>query len=413
MTAMTRVLHAISSLEPTSGGPPAALLGLATAQAAAGLTPSVAASYVEGADRSIVDQLEANGVEVHLVGPCTPRYGWCTTMAPTVRKLVEDADIVHIHGLWESIQYETARQALKAGRPYLFRPCGMLDPWSLQQSRLKKLLYRKLRLDRLIDAADALHFTTEAERDLAAPLGYRPPPIVEPNGVDPAAFNSRVDSEAFRRQTLSSANDVLILFLSRLHHKKGLDLLIEAFNSLPAPSSTLAIAGSGSAAYEFRLQQLVAETPRAHSIKFVGMLHGDRKWQAFVAADLFVLPSRQENFGIAVAEALATGTPVVISDQVNIHNFVSSNNLGSVIPLDTGRLREEIARWSETVQQWRRQPASKHTFAERCRSAVKEQYDWNAIARRWVSHYEALRDPVRTEAAQPVDGNGRQQRLIR
>jgi glycosyltransferase involved in cell wall biosynthesis len=378
----TKVLHVISGIDPRGGGPAEALRGLASAQASAGLNVRVLATFSRGNDVGFARVLEARGVAVRLVGPTRGPLARHPDLTAAVGEAVAAADIVHVHALWEEIQHRAARDCRLSGKPYLIRPCGMLDPWSLRQSRLKKALYLFWRLRRHLNAATALHFTSNAERDGTARLRLRAPAIVEPNGIDVNEYAHLPPRGTFRPRWGVPPERPMLLFLSRLHPKKGLDLLLPAFAPL-AEAATLVVAGPGEDDYRGRLEAEAARHGIAGSVVFTGMLLGSDKLAAFADADLFVLPSYQENFGIAVAEAMAAGLPVVISDQVNIHAEVTAAGAGGVVPTETAALSAELSRWVHDA-------ALRRSAGLRAREFAFGRYDWAAIADRWIGHYLRL-----------------------
>ena len=382
---MPRVLHVSAILDPAAGGVAVAVTALAEAQRrAGGLDVSVLATYskpeVEPAER-----LRAAGVPVTQVGPCRPPLWRHPDIVPTLMRLVPQADVVHIHAMWEEVQYQAGRVSRKLGVPYVITPHGMLDPWSLSQGRLKKRLYLALRMRRVLDSAAAIHFTTTTERDLAKPLKLKAASIVEPNGVDLAEFENLPPRGTFRARHAQLGQRPIVLFLGRVNYKKGFDLLIPAFARLAgAGDAMLVIAGPEDAGYRATLERHIDEARLARDrILFTGMLRGRERIDAFVDADLFVLPSYQENFGIAVVESLAAGTPVVISDQVNIWHEVQAAGVGGIVPTQVEPLAREIERWM--ADEKLRRDASR-----RASPFVREHYDWDQIARRWARHYQRL-----------------------
>lgn len=392
-----RVLHVIPGLDAHIGGPAAALAGLAQAQQRLGMDVRVLTTSWHGCDFAPIERLRTQGISVGAVGPA-PRSRELRSAADSG---VIDIDIVHIHGLWEEVQHQAAVAARRAGVPYIFRPCGMLDPWSLNQKYWKKRLYLNWRLRRDLNRAAAIHYTADLERDLASPLKLRPPSIVEPNGVDLKEFQTLPVCGTFRSRYDIDAACPLVLFLGRLHPKKGIELLLSAFaEAAPAPA-ILAIVGPGEQAYRERLEQLAVEAMIRERVSFVGMLRGADRVAALADADLFVLPSYQENFGIAVVEALAAGTPVVISDQVNIYREIAAAGVGGVVQTSVEPLAAELRRWltDEPLRQ---------RSAERARAFVWDHYDWDAIARQWVQHYTLLAKPrpssIARKSAAPMRG---------
>jgi len=377
------VLHVISGLDVPTGGPGAALVGLAKAQAQAGLDVSVATTYPAGADLSPAQVLRDHGVKAHTIGPVHWPLQRGPHIAPALETLLNDAEIVHIHALWEEVQHQAAVRALRRGIPYLITPHGMLDPWSLSQGWLKKRIYLALRLRKVLNSASAIHYTADTERDLAAPLKLRPRPLIEPNGVDLAEFENLPPKGEFRKLHPQIGDRPMLLFLGRIHPKKGLDLLIASFAMVKRSGALLVIAGPDYWGYGEVIKALVKRHGLEQRVIIRGPVVGRTRVAAFTDADLFVLPSYQENFGIVVIEALAAGTPVVISDQVNIHQQISSAGVGGIVPTDTVRLADEIDRWLGN-EVMRREAAGK------ARPFVWQHYDWRKIARRWIEHYQEI-----------------------
>lgn len=379
-----RILHVISSIDPRKGGPTTALAGMAEAQVAAGLDVTVVATFQPNADHTTAEQMRRRGVAVQLVGPVRTPLAMHPDIRPTVREHVKQADLVHIHAMWEDIQHRAARVASALDRPYVVSPHGMLDPWTLRQGRWKKWLYLVLRQRRNLNRAAAICFTTETERRLTEPLHLKPPAIVEPLGIDLSEFETLPAKGAFRDKHPQIADRPMLLFLSRIHHKKGLDLLIPAFASLELDDAMLVIAGPDSDdGYQARVERMAGEHGVAERLLFTGMLYGRDRIEAMVDADLFTLPSYQENFGIVVPESLAAGTPVVISDQVNMHDYVTRGEVGEVVPT-------QIAPLASALNCWLTDETRRMAAAGRCRPCVWEHFDWGRIAHHWVEHYTRL-----------------------
>jgi glycosyltransferase involved in cell wall biosynthesis len=383
-----RILHVTSCLDIRDGGPIGAAIGLAEAQRRAGASVMIASAFRPSDEpQAAAERLRESGVETHLIGPTVdPFLRWHPAMRGRLGELAGRADIVHIHALWEEMHHQAARAARRAGVPYIFRPAGMLDPWSLAQGKWRKRLFLALRLRRHLDRAAAIHFTTDIERDRAASLKLSAPAIVEPNGLDFAEFDDLPEPGAFRRRHPELLGDgrPMILFLSRLHFKKGLDLLLPAFAKAKTEGAALVLAGPESeAGISERLWAMIRDLGLEGRVLLPGLLLGRERIEAFADADLFVLPSRQENFAIAVAEALAAGTPVVVSDQVNIHPEVVAGGVGSAVPLDADALAAELSRWMGD-------PVLRREAAAKARPFARERWDWNAIARRWLAHDERL-----------------------
>jgi len=370
-------------------------MGLARAQRDAGLDVQIVSTFRPGADNSSVQQLRQGGIGVDLIGPCPGRLARHREIRPTLRRAMGGTDIVHIHALWEEVQHQAACLARQLGVPYLIRTCGMLDPWSLKQSAWQKRLYLAFRLRKDLNAAASLHFTTDAERSLTMPLRLRPPSIIEPNGIELSEFAQLPPPGRFRARWPSLSGCPIVLFMSRVHPKKGLDLLIPAFGRMCAAQARgetanrgtmLVIAGPDAQGHQANLERLVVELRLQERVVFTGMLNGAERIEALVDADLFVLSSYQENFGNVVIEAAAAGRPVVVSDQVNLCDEVLAAGIGGVVPASVEPLAAELARWMNDAP-------LRAAAGTRGREYALSRFDWSAIARRWCEHYLRLRSP--------------------
>ncbi|MEA5441259.1 glycosyltransferase [Cyanobium gracile] len=337
-----RILHVIPSISPLRGGPSRAVIDM------------VAALRLQDVDAAILTTNDHGpGLHPDLV---TGRWQWHQGVpvlafprwSPPVAALREFAfspalslwlarhlkqyDLLHIHALFSYPSTSAMVQARWAGVPYILRSIGQLSPWSLAQSRGRKRLLLRLIERRNLNQAAALHFTTTAERDEAAALGLAPPSLVLPLGVrgpDPLAAPAAVRKPS---------TPVRFLFLSRLHPKKQLEKLLEALALLqrqrPEASWELAIAGDGDPRYVTALQVQTRELGIDTRCRWLGFVEGDEKWRALGAADWYVLPSAAENFGIAAVEALAMGTPVILSPEVAVAADVARAGAGLVCASD-------------------------------------------------------------------------------
>lgn len=252
----------------------------------------------------------------------------------------------------------------------------------MQQRSLKKTIYLKLRLRKDLDHASTVHYTTQEEKRQAAPLLLKAPAIVESLGLDLTEFADLPPAGSFRNRHPSIGKHEIVLFMSRLHPKKGLDLLIPAFAAFQS-DAYLVIAGPDEGGYEQTVRRLVEQHGLAGRVIFTGMLRGRERIAALADADVFVLPSYQENFGIVVPEALASGTPIVLSDQVNFSEFLVDCPFATVIPCDVGRLATALAEWMND-------PTRRADGGEAARTWTLSRFDSKAIAMRWASHYATL-----------------------
>ncbi len=383
MTPPLRVVHVIAGIDQRLGGPSIALRGLAAAQVRAGLAVSAVSTWVGAPPDEEARALRQAGVDVALVGPARTPLQWHPGIDAALRRALGAADVAHVHGLWEQIQHRAAVDARARGIPYLFRPCGMLDPWSLAQHPVRKRLFLALRVRRDLNRAAALHFTSEAESTVTLRLGLAPSRIVAPNGVDLDEFSPLPPRGSFRRRHPAVADRPCVLFLGRLHPKKGLDLLLPAFAAAGRDDAALVVAGPGDDDYRRRLERRALDLGIAERTLFTGMLRGHERVAALADADLFVLPSRQENFGVAVVEALAAGCPVLVSDRVGIHAAIADAGVGGVVSLDVEAIAHALRRWLGDAD-------LRTAAADRARPFALAEFDWRTIALRWCSLYEDI-----------------------
>nr|WP_197138503.1 glycosyltransferase [Crateriforma conspicua] len=280
-----------------------------------------------------------------------------------MRQNLSRFDVVIIHGLWQYASYAVTKvmrqlrgrsPSAKLPRVYVM-PHGMLDPWfqndpSRRVKAWRNWIYWKLIEHRTISNAESLLFTCQKELELAR-LPFRPYRPKQEINVGYGVANPPTESLSMKRAFAESCPHFIdqpyLLFLSRLHPKKGVDLLIQAYarwvkqETIGEKIPTLIIAGPTDSDYAHAMQRLAAShellgeqnsPSREPRIIFSGMLQGDAKWGAFYGCEAFVLPSHQENFGIAIVEALACCKPVLISDQVNICTEIAQDGAGLVCP---------------------------------------------------------------------------------
>lgn len=262
-------------------------------------------------------------------------YSFSKQFENWLKEKVSCYDVVIIHGIWQFHSYATAKVCRDCSVPYVVFTHGMLDPWFNVTHKLKaakKWVYWLIFERRVINGANAVLFTSEEERILARKsfLPYSPEERVVAYGSS-RELDTGIDSgEVFLERFPELRNKKFLLFLSRIHEKKGVDLLIDALaqcGDIP-DNFSLAIAGPGSQALIVELNDRAKKLGISEKIQWLGMLDGVLKWGAYKASDCFILPSHQENFGIVVAEALSSATPVLITDKVNIWREIIAQEAG-------------------------------------------------------------------------------------
>lgn len=261
--------------------------------------------------------------------------------------------------------------ARRQGIPYLLRPLGLLNRWSLQQSPRRKQLMLQL-VDRAnIRAAAALHCTSRAEAEEVADLGLNHRTLVLPLGVPLPPVTPA-----------SSPGPIRFLFLSRLHPKKQLPVLLQALAALqhqqPKAQWQLLVAGTGTPAYTAELQATAKALGIAGRVQWLGFVEGVAKQRLLAEAHWFVLPSASENFGIAAAEALAAGTPVVLAPGVALAADVASCGAGWVCEAKLEPLNQRLAACLVPPPEAMRQAA---------RALAADRYSWAGITSRQIDVY--------------------------
>jgi glycosyltransferase involved in cell wall biosynthesis len=372
-----RILHMIDSFSPDRGGPPEAVKQLLRAYAAEG-----AGSEVVCLDKPDEPFLRDIPCKVHALGESYwGRFAFSPRLWQWLRANVERYDAVVMNGIWTfpgvALLFATRRKRT----PYGIFVHGALDPWFNRQyplKYLKKLVYWPLQ-HAVLRGARAVFFTNAVERDLAR-SSFRPAEwksVVVPYGItgpDESGSGPSREIEAFYQKLPEVRSRRYFLFLARLHEKKGCDLLLEAFAELRgmAPDMDLVIAGPDHAGMESRLKEMAARLGISSRVHWPGMISGEAKWGALRACDALVLPSHQENFGIAVVEALAAGRPVLISDQVNIWSEIQSDGVG-LAEEDTlkGTLRL-LSRWLALSPDEKREMANRTKTCFNARFSMRE-----------------------------------------
>ncbi|TWJ00790.1 glycosyltransferase involved in cell wall biosynthesis [Mucilaginibacter frigoritolerans] len=357
------LLHVITSMSPENGGPAQGIRTLNNAMLGMGVIREVAC--VDAPDSAYLGKDE---FKIHALGPAKGPWCYSPELIDWLKSNILRFDVVMINGLWLYQSYAAWKVLKKlkketAGKPFpriLVMPHGMLDPYFQRASgrKLKAIrnwLYWKLIESKVVNDADGLLFTCETELLLARETfkPYRPKKEYNVGyGVaTPQPYNDNL-SLAFNQLCPGLNGSPYLLFLSRVHQKKGVDLLLNAYISLHKRLANknmpkLVIAGPGlDTPFGIMIQQLLENEPEIKKdVFFPGMLTGDAKWGAFYGCEAFVLPSHQENFGIAVVEALACGKPVLISNQVNIWREIMDSGGGLICDDTISGIKNILEKW--------------------------------------------------------------------
>lgn len=350
-----KILNVISTLDPRAGGPIDGTLRLSEAWRAAGHTVANATLDPPGAD-DLAAGTAALGARARPAAGMLERVhdkiGGVPTLTRWLRANAPTFDAVVVHALWNASTL-AARLGLVGGpTPWFVFPHGALDPWfrrTYPAKHLAKSLLWRVNEGVLMNRAAAVLFTTEEEARLAT-QAFRPwriRPRVVGFGSMEAPDGAERQTAAFRAACPELGNRRFLLFLSRIHPKKGCDLLIDAFAAEAArdPDLDLVIAGPDQLGWRTELVTRAEALGIGARVHWPGMIEGDAKWGAFRAADAFVLPSHSENFGVVVAEALSCGTPVLITDKVNLWREVADARAGLVAGDTPAGIAELLVGW--------------------------------------------------------------------
>ena len=354
-----KILHVITGISRSSGGPSRSSQGLVAAECCAGVDAWIdpfdgAEPWIEG-----VRKYKPKGAELSAAD-------------------LSQFNIVHIHGIWSPRLHNVAKMCRAAKVPYIIAPRGMLEPWSLKQKWLKKRIARLLYQDKDLRCAAALHATAESEAEQFRELGFKNYCIVSPNGVNlPNEKMERVCEDGQRRA----------LFVSRMHQKKGVLELVESWSRVRPEGWCCELVytmnGDEEKSYESKVKVRVKELGLQGQFIFTGALSDNAKWAAYARADVFVLPTYSENFGIVVAEALWAGLPVITTKGTPWQELETCK-CGWWIDIGVEPLADALKDAMSLGDAQRRE------MGARGRALVEEKYTWKAVVNAMVNGYEEI-----------------------
>jgi glycosyltransferase involved in cell wall biosynthesis len=375
-----RVLHVIPAVAPRYGGPSTAIWPMTGALKAAGIDVEIATTDIDGPGRLAREDLPKTAVPVHLFDSPTQLGTW-------LRPWAGEYDLIHSHSLWNRATAVACGAARRAGVPYVVRPCGMLSDYTWRRGRLKKRAYWWAVERQNVRRAAAVHVTSSTEAADARACGVTAPVGIVPLGIEPAGLSTPVRPDWLRAQSGPAAGGgPIVLFLSRLHPKKGVtDFLLPAFARVRA-DAFLAIAGGvddSTPGYGQEIERTVRTLGLTDRVALLGPVTPSDRWAAFDGAAVFCLPSRSENFGIVVIEALARGCPVVATEGVDAIDHAVAAGAGWKVPLDVGTVAAAL----EAAL------GAKPSGDRPGIAYVRDRLGWPAIARQIADLYTAAVRP--------------------
>jgi len=374
-----RIAFVTSYLDDRFGGPVTVVKKLGEALAQAGHEISY---WAPGEDATDGDFAPARA-SVHLCGHSWPRSWYRSRKLPqALSSALHSIDLVHISELWSHPIYAASRVARAKGIPYILRPAGCLEPWGLSSGYLKSLkkrLYINLAGRSIMDKAACLQASSDREAESVRRVGYRGPVTVIPNGVD--LDNNGAGPAEAERYWPDLKDRPVVLFMSRLSPEKGLDLLIPLWADLVKmqrfADAILMVAGPDYRGYAKTVKMLIRRHQVESSVRMIGMLQGQEKLALLRRADVFVLPSYSESFGIVVPEALACGTPVVTTTGTPWRRLETVGAGRWVAPT-----KPELA--AALLELLDMTPSQRDVMGRRGRTLIAAEHSWDEIAVRFV-----------------------------
>lgn len=362
-----KILFFISSLSLKSGGPSRSVPMMAKGLAGVGVEVTLMTNY---SDDMNTHALEGSTVNLYNLKEKFPKDEIETYIVK------EGIDIVQLQSLWSLDYHKLAQICRKHHIPYLITPRGMLEPWSLQQKAIKKKLAMLLYQKNDLNKAACIYTTAEMEAKNVHELGVKAPCSIIPNGIETDGYPCRSNPNVVKKQ---------ILFLSRIHIKKGIELLIDAWRILvnDYPEWNIKIVGNGEEEYINQLKTKIARSGLERYIEIIPPVFGKEKVALYQSSALFVLPSYSENFGMVIAEAMSCGVPVITSEYTPWH-FLNEEKAGWCIKLNLENLvmtlRESLNKTFDELYQMGQNGAR----------LVRSRYDYRSVAQQTTQLYKWL-----------------------
>ena len=390
-----KVLHVIPSVAAVRGGPSQAVIEMVRGLRSQDVDAEIVTTNDNGKDLldvplyELTDRLEeyAN-VPIRFFPRFSPNinavreFAFSGALTTWLWQHITEYDLVHVHAIFSYASTIAMAIARIKNVPYITRPLGQLCEWSLQQSKLRKQIYLNVIERSNLLHSKSLHFTAEQEKIEFNQLGLNIPNFILPHGV--YVPTPILDAKTQVRKILHIPDQrPIILFMSRIHPKKGLEYLISALSKLKESNFALVIAGSGDPDYVNQIKDLLKTHDICDRTHMIGFVKSETKNLYLQGADIFALTSHSENFGIAAIEALAAGTPVLITDGVAIAPMVKEQAIGYVTKLEA----EAIA---SIIQEFFDHPDIAKQKGDRATLYIAEHYSWAKITRRLMAVYENL-----------------------
>jgi len=376
-----KILHVIPYIHKKYGGPSSAIIDICKEQKRQGIIPEVATTFFKG------EKIYLKGIKVHSFQTNSKRYAISFKLRKWLINNIKNYDLIHIHSIFCYSTLIASKLARKNKIPYIIRTTGQLYIYALKNKSyiIKKIciaLYEKKNLKH----ASAIHFTANDERKNIAINLNNKKSYVLPLGVE---NNKNIPKRLFNQYFKELKNKNILLFLSRIHPKKGLDVLIPSLREILIKNKAwvFVIAGSGEDKYTRKLKELVKKHKLIKKVFFTGFISGDKKSALLQYSDIFILPSHSENFGIAIIEAMQAGLPVLISDKVAISENLKINNASLIFSLNKKSIENKLNHAIKNIK-------LRNNLSLNGQKLVKKEYNWQVITKRQITIYKKMISPT-------------------
>ena len=387
-----KVLHVIPSVAAVRGGPSKAVIEMVKSLREANCEVEIATTDDNGEillDVSLNRLHEYQGVPVRFFARFSPNvhvvreFAFSSDLTRWLWQHLQEYDLVHVHAIFSYPSTIAMAIARLRNIPYIVRPLGQLCQWSLQQSATKKAIYLNIIERKNINQSASLHLTSESEKQEIKQLNLECKNFVIPHGL--AVPETIPDAYwRLRNHFQLPLEEPIILFLSRIHPKKGLEYLIQALAQIKDKKFTLIIAGNGDSDYEAQIKSCLHDYGLQDCSLMTGFVEGELKQLLLQGANLFVLTSYSENFGVAVLEALSAGTPALVTPGVALAQEIEQNDLGYVVPQEPTAIAKAIEKHLELSE------SEEDKLSQRTRQFVLDNYSWEQIAQQLLTVYSVL-----------------------
>jgi glycosyltransferase involved in cell wall biosynthesis len=387
-----RILHVIPSISLVRGGPSQAVIDIVRALCAQGIEAEILTTNDDGPDLldvPVAQLVEYQQVPVRFFSRFSPpiqpirEFAFSSQLTQWLWRHIQDYDLIHLHAIFSYSCTATMAIARIKNVPYIVRPNGLLCTWSLQQSRLKKQIYLAAIERSNLNCSQSIEFTAAQEQQEVAALNIHAKNFVLPYGL--SLPESILDARLRLRQKLQiEADEPIILFMSRLHPKKGLEYLIPALGKLKNSNFSFILAGNGSPEYEDKIENLLRVSGIEDRTHPTGFVRGEMKNLLLQGADIFALTSHSESFGLAVLEAIAAGLSIVTTPGVPLSTVVRQHQLGVITEVEIDKIEIAIQDCLDGLQNIQQTEARR----DRAYQLIQQNYTWDCIAKNLIKIYK-------------------------